>query len=124
MKNTFLIFCCTFFDIFWNLSFTQQSQEELSKKAANPIADMMSFPFQNNLNMNYREYNRNTNVLNIQPVIPFAGGKIITRTIIPIVRIPDFSSEEGNQSLGLTDIVFIAFYAPKSIFSKNRDSKF
>lgn len=33
----------------------------------------MSFPFQNNLNMNYGPYNRNMNVLNIQPVLPFAG---------------------------------------------------
>ena len=112
------------FMMFSVVASAQKTKEELSKEAANPLADLMSFPFQNNLNMNYREYNRNTNVLNIQPVIPFAGGKIITRTIIPIVRIPDFSSEEGNQSLGLTDIVFIAFYAPKSIFSKNRDSKF
>jgi len=71
----------------------QQSQEELSEAAANPLADLMSFPFQNNLNMNYGEYNRNVNVLNIQPVIPFAGGKLITRTIFPIVRIPDFANE-------------------------------
>mgnify|MGYP000324300272 CR=1 FL=1 len=44
----------------------QQSQEELSEAAANPLADLMSFPFQNNLNMNYGEYNRNVNILNIQ----------------------------------------------------------
>jgi len=65
----------------------QQSQEELSAAAANPLANLMSFPFQNNLNMNYGEYNRNLNVLNIQPVIPLAKGKLITRTIFPIVRI-------------------------------------
>jgi hypothetical protein len=61
----------------------QQSKEELSQAAANPLANLMSFPFQNNLNMNYGEYNRNTNILNIQPVIPFAKGKLITRTISP-----------------------------------------
>lgn len=88
--------------------------ESLSKEAANPLADLMSFPFQNNLNMNYGSYNRNLNVLNIQPVIPFAGGKLITRTIFPIVRIPDFSSESGKYSSGLGDIVFTAFYVPKS----------
>jgi hypothetical protein len=92
----------------------QQSQEELSAAAANPLADLMSFPFQNNLNMNYGEYNRNVNVLNIQPVIPFAGGKIITRTIFPIVYIPDFSNESGKLSSGLSDIVFTAFYVPES----------
>jgi hypothetical protein len=92
----------------------QQSQEELSAAAANPLADLMSFPFQNNLNMNYGEYNRNMNILNIQPVIPLAGGKLITRTIFPIVRIPDFSTESGKLSSGLSDIVFTAFYVPES----------
>ena len=92
----------------------QQSQEELSEAAANPLADLISLPFQNNLNMNYGEYNRNVNVLNIQPVVPLAGGKVITRTIFPIVRIPDFSAESGTLSSGLADIVFTAFYVPES----------
>jgi len=89
-------------------------KENLSQQAANPLADLMSFPFQNNLNINYGEYNRNTNILNIQPVIPFASGRIITRTIIPIVRIPDFTSDDGIAASGLRDIVFTAFYAPSN----------
>ena len=92
----------------------EDAQENLSQQAANPLADLMSFPFQNNLNINNGAFNRNVNVLNIQPVIPFAGGKIVTRTIFPIVRIPDFSSESGKLSSGLSDIVFTAFYVPKS----------
>lgn len=100
--------------LFSPLLFAQESTEELSQKAANPLADLMSFPFQNNLNMNYGPYNRNMNVLNIQPVIPFADGKLITRTIFPIVRIPDFSNETGKYSSGLSDIVLTAFYVPKS----------
>jgi hypothetical protein len=92
----------------------QQSQKELSEAAANPLADLISLPFQNNLNMNYGEFDRNVNVLNIQPVIPLAGGKIITRTIFPIVSIPDFGNESGNLSSGLADIVFTAFYVPES----------
>ena len=92
----------------------QDQNESLSQQAANPLADLMSFPFQNNLNINHGEFNRNVNVLNIQPVIPFAGGKIITRTILPIVRIPDFSSESGTLSSGLSDIVFTTFYVPES----------
>ncbi|WP_321372863.1 hypothetical protein [uncultured Draconibacterium sp.] len=96
------------------MTVAQSSKEELSAAAANPLADLMSFPFQNNLNMNYGEYNRNTNILNIQPVIPLAGGKIITRTIFPIVNIPDYSSKSGKLSSGLSDIVFTAFYVPES----------
>jgi len=88
--------------------------EDISQQAANPLADLMSFPFQNNLNMNHGPFNRNVNVLNIQPVIPLAGGKIITRSIIPFVSIPDFSSESGTFSSGLSDMVLTAFYVPKS----------
>jgi len=94
--------------------FAQQSKEELAQEAANPLADLMSFPFQNNLNMNYGPFDRNLNVLNIQPVIPFAEGRVITRTIIPIVNIPDFGNESGRFSSGLSDIVLTAFYSPKS----------
>ena len=92
----------------------QQSQEELSKAAANPLADLISLPFQNNLNMNYGPFNRNLNVLNIQPVIPLFKGKFITRTIMPIVSIPDFSKESGNETWGLADIVLTGFYVPES----------
>ena len=92
----------------------QDQASELSKQAANPIAELISLPFQNNLNGGYGEYNRNVNVLNIQPVIPLFKGKLITRTIFPIVRIPDFSSESGKFSSGLSDIVATAFFVPES----------
>jgi hypothetical protein len=92
----------------------QESKEDLAKAAANPLADIMSFPFQNNLNMNYGEHNQNVNVLNIQPVIPLFKGKLITRTIMPIVSIPDYSQESGMQTTGLGDIVFTGFYVPET----------
>lgn len=91
--------------------FAQQSSEQLSKEAANPLADLMSFPFQNNLDFGLGEFDRTRNVLNIQPVIPLAGGKIITRTITPFVWLPDVTAESGSLSSGLSDITFTAFYA-------------
>ena len=112
MRTIKLIFLTIILGVF--SANAQESAEELSKAAANPLADLMSFPFQNNLNMNYGEYNRNVNILNIQPVIPLAGGKLITRTIFPIVNIPDYSNESGKLSSGLADIVFTAFYVPES----------
>ena len=89
------------------------SKDDLAQQAANPIADLMSFPFQNNLNINSGPNNRNTNILNIQPVLPFADGRLITRTIFPIAWIPDYANESGMYSSGLADMVFTAFYAPK-----------
>ena len=97
-----------------NTLFAQKSAEDLSKQAANPIADLISLPFQNNTNFGMGPYDRTTNILNIQPVIPFASGKIITRTIIPIVWLPDYSTESDMYSTGLSDITFTAFYVPES----------
>jgi len=66
MKNNISIICLILFLLDFNFVLAQNDTEDLSKQAANPLADLMSFPFQNNLNMNYGEYNRNVNVLNIQ----------------------------------------------------------
>ena len=97
-----------------NYMYSQDDTDDLTKAAANPLADLISLPIQNNLNMNYGPYSRNVNVTNIQPVIPLFKGKFITRTILPIVSIPDFAQESDTQSKGLADIVLTGFYVPES----------
>jgi hypothetical protein len=84
----------------------------LAKAAANPIANMISLPLQLNNDFGLGPYDRTLNVLNVQPVIPLFDGKIVTRTIIPFVWIPDFSSESGQQTSGLANIVATAWYVP------------
>ncbi len=44
--------------------------EDLAKKSQNPIADLVSVPFQSNTNFNAGPFNRTQEVLNIQPVVP------------------------------------------------------
>jgi hypothetical protein len=99
----------------------QQAAEErgsqetaLAEAAANPIADLISVPFQLNNDFGYGEFDRSVNVLNIQPVIPLAGGRIVTRTIFPVVWIPDFGAESGQFTSGLADIVATVFYVPET----------
>ena len=92
----------------------QQSADELAQEAANPIADLVSVPFQLNNDFGLGEYDRTRNVLNIQPVIPLASGRIVTRTIIPFLWLPDITAETGSFSSGLGDILFTAFYVPSS----------
>jgi len=92
--------------------FAQESAESLAQAASNPLADLISVPFQNNANFGIGQYDRTANVLNIQPVVPLAGGKLITRTIFPIVWLPDVTAEEGSLSSGLGDILFTSFYVP------------
>jgi hypothetical protein len=51
------------------------SAEELAKLAQNPIANLISVPFQNNTNFNYGPDGGTQDVLNIQPVIPVTLNK-------------------------------------------------
>jgi hypothetical protein len=92
--------------------FAQDAQEDLARDAANPIANLISFPIQNNADYGLGPYNRTANVMNIQPVIPLAQGKWITRTIFPFAWVPDVTQETGTLSSGLSDILFTAFYVP------------
>ena len=67
----------------------QQSNEDLAKQTQNPVADLISVPFQNNTNFNVGPLNKTQNILNIQPVIPIhlnSAWNLITRTIVPVHR--------------------------------------
>jgi hypothetical protein len=95
-------------------SYGQESEtQELAKAVQNPVSSLISVPFQNNTNFGIGPQDRNQNVLNIQPVIPFTVGKwnIINRTIAPIVYQPDFSQSSGATS-GLGDINHTVFFSP------------
>src|ERR1700722_13284167 len=43
-----------------------------AQEAQNPIANIISVPFQNNTYLNYGPYRSDANILVIQPVLPFA----------------------------------------------------
>jgi hypothetical protein len=62
-----------------------RAQEGLAKAAQNPIADMISLPFQNNTTFNAGPKSQTQNVLNVQPVFPVGlspAWNLITRTIM------------------------------------------
>lgn len=46
-----------------------ESATDLAKKTQNPVADLISVPFQNNFNFNTGPEKRSVWILNIQPVI-------------------------------------------------------
>lgn len=90
------------------------STEEIAKKAQNPIADMISIPFQNNTNFRQGHYNKTGNLLYIQPVIPFnlsENWNLITRTVIPVVSQVRLSPTQGPE-FGLGDINPQFYFAP------------
>ena len=60
--------------------------EELAKKLANPISDLVSVPFQFNWEQNVGPSDATRFILNVQPVMPFALNKdwnLIARVIVP-----------------------------------------
>ena len=94
---------------------SEKSEEELAKEAQNPVADIYSFPFQDNIGLGYGPNSAVQNVLNFQPVIPIHLGPVnlITRTIIPIVTQPSLEAGGSGSTSGLGDINLTGFVSPK-----------
>ncbi len=92
---------------------SSDSAEDLAKKTQNPVADLYSFPFQDNIGFNYGPTQAVQNVMNFQPVIPLHFGplNVITRTIFPIITQPSFIPGAGGTT-GLGDTTFTAFLSP------------
>lgn len=96
--------------------------EELATAAQNPVADLISVPLQNNILFGVGPEGDTANVLNIQPVIPVSlgGWNVITRTIIPVVYLPDLirglpdvpENIPRGDEFGLGDINVSAFLSP------------
>ena len=86
----------------------------LVQAAANPIANMITLPFQFNFNFGIGENDRSQTVLNMQPVLPFKLTKtwnVITRTIIPLIQQPMLDSVSGS-TYGIGNTNFNAFFVP------------
>jgi hypothetical protein len=94
---------------------SEDQEAELAKQLQNPVASLISVPFQSNF-----EFNLGPNddgfryTLNFQPVIPVSLGKdlnLIIRTIVPIISQDDVIP--GTSQGGLGDIVQSFFFSPK-----------
>jgi hypothetical protein len=91
-----------------------ESNTDLAKKLQNPVADLISVPFQSNTNFGFGPLNDTQEVLNIQPVVPFHlsdDWNLITRTIMPLTWNPALTPG-GDSSFGLGNTTLSLFLSP------------
>jgi len=89
--------------------------EGLAKASQNPVADMITLPFQDNMNFGIGPYDRTQNIINVQPVIPIhlnQNWNLITRTILPIIHQPAIT-QAGGATDGLGDLNPTLFLSPR-----------
>ena len=93
------------------LAAQDSEQEALAKTVQNPLASLVSLPFQFNFNEGVGEHDRRFFNLNVQPVIPYPGDEwnVITRTIIPVNSVP---VRETDAIFGIGDTSLSVFLSP------------
>jgi hypothetical protein len=120
MPNCQLLLVLIFCFVLSSNSFSQvphpAETANLAKQSQNPIANLISVPFQNNINFGIGPHDRTQNLLLIQPVIPISlsqNWNLISRTIAPVLYQPDVESNSGGE-FGLGDINESLFFSPKN----------
>ena len=89
-------------------------ETSLARAAQNPIADLISLPFQNNFNFNQGPRERTQWIMNIQPVIPIKLNdrlNLITRTILPVINQPSLAPGMSS-TFGVGDLNASFFFSP------------
>lgn len=88
---------------------------ELAKQLQNPVASLISVPFQNNFDFGFGPNDDGFKyTLTFQPVIPLSldhDWNVIIRTIVPVISQDDVIP--GTRQGGLGDIVQSFFFSPK-----------
>jgi hypothetical protein len=91
-----------------------QDADALAKQTQNPVASLISVPFQGNWDFGIGDREASSSLLNIQPVIPFEisdSNNIILRVIMPMTSQP---TDGGERINGFGDVLASAFISPSA----------
>ena len=109
---------CVFVSLCHSAPAGAEDTPEIAKQAQNPIASLISVPFQDNTSFGIGENSRVQDALEIEPVIPFkltSDWNLITRTIVPLIDQPTLAPGLGNVS-GLGDVQLSLYMSPAKPF--------
>lgn len=87
----------------------------LAQALSNPVADLVSVPFQFNWEQGVGDQDATRMVMNVQPVVPFTlndDWSLIGRWIMPFVSQPSLAPGL-DSTFGLSDVLFSAFFSPR-----------
>ncbi|MGC2103894.1 MAG: hypothetical protein WA647_02235 [Candidatus Acidiferrum sp.] len=91
-----------------------QESSDIAKQAQNPIASLISVPLENDFNPQTGVNKEDSYVFEMKPVVPIRLSNdwtLITRTIIPVIQVPDLAPGVSGTS-GLGDIQESLFLSP------------
>ena len=87
---------------------------DVAKQLSNPIANMVSIPFQFNWQVHIAPFDSTRSLLNVQPVVPITlndNWNLIMRFILPFLGEPA-TSLDGFPESGTSDITLSLFFSP------------
>jgi len=119
MKKIFLVFVLTLVPLVGSAqeaTASKSAADELAKKLQNPLASLVSIPFQSNFDFGFDPADGSRWLMNVQPVVPISISEdwnLIGRVILPVISQNDIFGQSGSQT-GLGDALITGFFSPKA----------